>query len=379
LNVDLARRQFPHTWTDIVYLNHAAVSPLSFRVRDAVDAYLTKRALKGIEPYPWAIKMLLETKDLIAQVLHTQADRIAMVLNTGDGLNILANGLPWKDGDRVLLNTLEFPANIYPFLNLEKRGVRIDYAEAHDGNITLKSIQDAITPETRLVSLSLVQYLTGGRTDVQAIGEFCKERGVVFAVDAIQSLPHCAMDVERSHVDFLSCGSHKWLMAPEGTGFIYVSESMQERLTQSNLGWTSVSDAFNFQDLDPNRLRTDAGRYEGGMLNYPGVAGLKASLQFFFEFGLHEMERQTLSLSSYLIDRLGSRGVEVITPKQEASRSAIVSFRMDDAEAVHKRLMDKQIILSLRAGRDGIPYLRAAPHFYNTEEEMRKLFIALFD
>src|SRR4051812_49095585 len=131
-----ARREFPHTWSEMVYLNHAAISPMSFRVRDAVDKYLARRALKGIEPYPWALKMAMETKGLLAQMINARADQMAFVLNTSDGLNVLAQGLDWEPGDRVLINSLEFPSNVYPFLNLKRKGVEIDVIDAENYKIT---------------------------------------------------------------------------------------------------------------------------------------------------------------------------------------------------------------------------------------------------
>ena len=372
MTIEEARREFPHTWSDIVYLNHAAVSPISFRVRDAIDRYLTRRALKGIEPYPWAQKMALETKIMIAQMLHARADQIAFVLNTSDGLNLLAGGIDWQPGDRVLINDLEFPANVYPFLNLKRRGVEVDIIQSKDYKVTPEQIAAGITSRTKLISISHVQFSTGAKMDLAAIGKLCRERDILFAVDAIQSLPHTSIDVVKDSIDWLACGPHKWLMSPEGTVFIFASDRVLAQLHQPYLGWTSVDDPFNFADLDPERLRPDAGRFENGNLNFPGIAGLNASMKFFFEFGLPEMERRVLDLSGYLIDRLEMRGVEVITPKQENERAAIVSFQFPESEKVHERLNSQQIVISLRAGR-----LRVAPHFYNTEEEIKKLLVGL--
>ena len=373
MTVEEARKEFPHTWSDMVYLNHAAISPMCFRVRDAADLYLTRRSLKGIEPYPWAQKMVLETKIMLGQMLHCRADQLAFVLNTSDGMNVLAEGIDWQPGDRVLINDLEFPANIYPFLNLKRRGVEVDIVASKDYKVTPQQIAERITPHTKLVSISYVQFATGAKADLTAIGKLCRERDILFAVDAIQALPHCPIDVERDNIDWLSSGSHKWLMALEGVGFVYAGDRALARIHQSYLGWRSVTDSFNFSELDPERLVPNAERFENGTLNFVGIASLNASLQFFFEFGLSEIERRVLDLSGYLIDRLEMRGVEIITPKQESERAGIVSFNMPDAEKVYERLHSEQIILSLRSGR-----LRAAPHFYNTEEEIKKLLVALF-
>lgn len=364
---DQARREFPHTWTDMVYLNHAAVAPLSFRVRDAVDRYQTRRALKGIEPYPWILKTVQETRGLLATMLNARSEQIAFVLNTSDGLNIIAQGLDWEPGDRIILNDLEFPANVYPFLNLKRRGVEIDFIRSQNGKITSEDIAAATTPKTKLVSISHVQFLTGAKADLRAIGKLCRERDILFSVDAIQSLPHTNIDVERDAIDFLACGSHKWMMAGEGAAFIYCSDRALERIHQASLGWISIENPFNFT-FRPDELRNGAARFENGTMNFSGITALHASLKFFFEYGLENIERDVLDLSGYLISLLDQRGIKIITPKAENEHAGIVSFAFPCAEKVFERSQKENIIISLRQGR-----LRAAPHFYNTEEEIRRL------
>ncbi|MFI5200818.1 MAG: aminotransferase class V-fold PLP-dependent enzyme [Candidatus Kapaibacterium sp.] len=372
MTLEQARKEFPQTQSDMVYLNHAAVAPLSFRVRDAVDRYQTRRALKGIEPYPWILKTIQETRELLAQMIGARADQIAFTLNTTDGLNIIAQGIDWQPGDHVLINDLEFPANAYPFLNLQRRGVVVDSIQAKDFRVTKDQIAENLTERTKLVSLSHVQFATGAKADLTAIGKLCRERDILFAVDAIQSLPHTALDVERDKIDFLACGGQKWMMSDTGIAFIYISDRALERLHQGYLGWLSIDNPFDFT-LRPEELRPGAGRFENGTLNFAGITALNASLKFFFEFGLKEMERNVLDLSGYLIERLEQRGVEVITPKAETERAGIVSFNFPDAEKVFERLHQQNIITSLRQGR-----LRVSPHFYNTEEELQKLLVALF-
>jgi cysteine desulfurase / selenocysteine lyase len=374
MTVTEARKQFPHTWTETVYLNHAAVSPISFAVREGVGKYLEKRALKGIEPYPWAMKMMLETKIMLGALINARAEDIAFVLNTSDGLNILATGLDWKAGDHIILNAVEFPANLYPFLNFKRFGVNVEILHSDDQLITPEQIAAAIRPETKLVSVSSVQFMTGQKLNLNAIGKICREKDILFAVDAIQGLPHARFDVIADNIDFVSCGSHKWLMSPEGTAWVYANERALSRISQAYLGWTSITNPFDHTAIDPTRLRPDSGRFENGTLNYVGMSGLKASLEFFNEFGLEQMTRNVLDLSGYLHDRLSSRGINVITPKDEAARAGIITFDFDNAEAVHARLLKQDVVISLRVGR-----LRVSPHFYNTEEELRKFMIALLD
>jgi cysteine desulfurase/selenocysteine lyase len=374
MTIEDARRQFPHTWTDMIYLNHAAISPLPFVVRDAVDRYLERRALKGIESYPWANKMALETKGLIADLLHTKPERIAFTLNTAEGVSILASGIDWQPGDRILLYRYEYPANVYPYLNQKRYGVEIDYMEPHDWRITLDVVKKHVTPRTRLLSLSFVQFLTGFRAEVEAIGKFCKEQNIIFAVDAIQGLPHSYIDVEKSNIDFLATGSHKWIMGTEGLGFVYISERAQSLIHQKSMGAASVSHPFNFFDFDVDRLRDDASRYENGTLNFPGIAALNAVMKFHADFGFAEIEKQVLAHSAYLISRFKTRGVKILTPDNESERAGIVSIEIEEPEELLERLQKKNIVVAVRAGK-----LRLSPHFYNTEEELRTAVNVIFE
>ncbi len=358
----------------MIYLNHAAISPMSFRVREAVNKYLERRSLKDIESYPYAPKIVIETKKLLADILHTTSDRIAFTLNTAEGLNILAEGLEWKEGDRILLYRYEYPSNVYPFLNQARKGAIIDFYDAKDHRITLDVIKEHIKPETKLLSISSVQFSSGYRADLESIGAFCKEKGIIFSVDGIQSVPYRSIDVTKCHIDFLSVGSHKWMMSTEGVAFVYVSERVQKLIHQSSMGWTSVKNAFDHFNFDTNRLRDDAGRYENGTLNYPGIIAMNASLKFFGEFGFDDMEKQTLYLSGLIIDMLEKRGVQVITSKNESERAGIACASIENADEIIKRLHEKNIIVAVRAGR-----LRFAPYFYNTEEEVRKAVNAVFD
>ena len=374
MTLEDARRQFPHTWTDMIYLNHAAISPLPFVVRDAVDRYMERRALTGIELYPWANKIAFETKNLLADMLHTKSERIAFTLNTAEGVSLLASGIDWEEGDRILLYRYEYPANVYPYLNQHRHGVEIDFMEPGDHRVTLELVKKSVTPRTRLVAISFVQFLTGFRCDVESIGKFCLENDILFVVDAIQGLPQSFIDVEKSHIDFLAAGAHKWLMGSEGTAFVYISERAQKMIHQSAMGAASVANPFNFFDFDAGRLRDDASRYENGTLNFPGIAALNASLKFHADFGLSEIEKRVLEHSRYLVTRFRGHGINVLTPEKEAERSGIVSVEIEQPEEVLKRLLKKNIIVAVRGGK-----LRLSPHFYNTEEELRTAVNAIFE
>lgn len=374
MTITEARKQFPHTWTDMIYMNHAAISPLSFRVREAAGKYLEKRSLSDIECFPWAPKMAFETKKLIAARLGTTPDRISYAMNTADGLNVLASGLDWKQGDRVLLYRYEYPTNVYPFLIRKRDGVEVDLYDVADHRITVDVIKEHLTPQTKVLSLSMVQFSTGYLADIEAIGKLCKERDIIFSLDAIQAFPHMPFDVEKWNVDFISVGGHKWLMSPEGIGFIYVSKRAQERISQSWMGSTSVKNPFNHFEFDIDRIRDDASRYENGTLNYPGIAALKASLEFQREFGFDEVHKHTLFLTSRFADLFSQRGVKIVSPQGSGETSGIIAVEMENADEIFKKLLAKDIHVAVRRG-----FLRISPFFYNTEEEVKKVINTVFD
>jgi cysteine desulfurase / selenocysteine lyase len=374
MTIGEARKQFPHTWTDKIYFNHGAISPIPFCVREAVGKYLEKRSLSDIECFPWAPKMAFETKKLIASRLGTSPTRIAYVLNTADGLNVLASGLVWEKGDRILLYKYEYPTNVYPFLIRKRDGVEIDLYDAPDHRITADVIKEHLTPDTKLLSLSMVQFSTGYQADIEAIGKLCKERGIIFSLDAIQAFPYMSFDIEKWNVDFISVGGHKWLMTPEGVGFIYVSEHMQDLIRQSWMGSTSVKNPFDHFNYDIERVRPDASRYENGTLNYPGIVALKASLEFQQEFGFDEVQKQTLFLTSRLAELFSARGANVISPQGKNETSGIIAVEIENADEVWKKLTAKDIHVAVRRG-----FLRMSPYFYNTEEEVKKVVDAVFE
>ncbi len=198
-----------------------------------------------IDDFVSMLKVFEETKAGLAKLINTTIERIAFVDNTTNGLNILAQGMKWEKGDRILLNDIEFPANVYPFLNLEKDGVVIDFVKSHDGIVSAEDIIENVKPGTKLISVSQVQFLTGYRIELQKLGEFCKENGIIFCVDAIQGLGAVRLDVQKDNIDFISCGTQKWLMGLQGLAFIYISKNLQEKLTPKYTGWQSVKNAWN--------------------------------------------------------------------------------------------------------------------------------------
>jgi cysteine desulfurase / selenocysteine lyase len=351
-----------------IYMDHAAVSPLSTLARDTLLAYWKMRAglQEGVEEELMALRDRFKA-DIAALIGAPSGKGIALVPNTSTGLNIVASGLPWKRGDRVILNTLEFPANIYPFLNLERLGVKVDWIRPHDGRISVEAVASALRPRTRLLSISFVQFLNGYRADLEAIGKLCRARGVWFVVDGIQGLGAVPMDVKKFRIDALASGGAKWLMWPMGTGFLYCAPELLKALHPAHAGWLGVKDALNFRDYRLDFLET-AEKFEGATLNWMGLAVAHRMLREFLTLGREGIWRRVHSLSTRILEGCGELGLEVVTPREPDHRSGIVTLRVPDAEKAHRRLARKGVVISLREG-----LLRISPHCTNTSEEVEQL------
>lgn len=373
IDVQSYRTRFPFLSGGTIYLDHAAIGPVPRSSREAVEAYLRERSDGGINLFHAFLKTHAETKRTIGDLIHAAPDRIAFCDNTSNGLNILASGFPWKSGDRVLLTDVEFPANVYPFLNQKRHGVEIDYLKWTPQGFGVEAVERALTPRTRVLSISYVQFLHGCRSDLAAIGALCRKKGVLLSVDAIQAAGAVPIDVQAMHIDFLSCGSQKWLLSTEGAAFVYVSENAQEHIRQAYLGWLSINDFFT--DFFRHRLDLDptARRYEGGTLNVAGIICLRESIRLLLDAGIKRIERHLQGLTQLCVDRIRQEGAELLTPEDPAARAGIVSVRLPGAQQTFERLQREGIIVSLREG-----CIRFSPHFYNTEDEVLKALDATF-
>ena len=370
-SLDLHRSLFPYLSTGLVYLNHAATSPLSTNVVAAMQLHLELRSEGPIELYQNDVKLLPRLRGQVRDLINAESpDRIALFSNTSDGLNMIVSGLVWRQGERVLLNDMEFPANVYPYIGLKRQGVEIDMLACPDGTISPEMIERAITPRTRVVALSAVQFLTGFRADLSAIGEMCRRKGILFFVDGIQAVGATTVDVQTMKIDMMSAGSQKWQMGPQGTGFLYVSERVQEMVDQHSIGWLSVQTPWNFRDF-AQPLAASARRYEGGTLNFIGLKGMNAALGTLLETGPKRIEERILHLTDHLTRGLDEVGeVSLISPREEEHRAGIVTFGVgtpERAQSVFDALTKERVMISLREG-----LLRVSPHFYNTEEELEK-------
>lgn len=378
MNKTEIRTLFPHTAKGHFYLNHAAISPMSNRVKHAIEMFLADRNSGNIDNFPEWMELTEETRQLIARLIGSEnPERITFMGNTSDALSAVAEGFNWDEGDEIILNIMEFPSNIQPFRILENRGVKLIYMEPDEaGRITPEMVEKAITPKTKMVSISFVQYLNGFRADLKSIGEICKENDVYFIVDGIQGLGAFELDVNVCHIDALASGAHKWLMSPMGIGFLYLSEKLANHLKPAKTGWLSVKVPWEMSNFNQPWLPVSK-HLETGTYNTIGIVGLNSSLKHLVDIGIHTIQNEILNLTDFLISNLSNlKGVELLTPEPKDEHAGIVTFNLgseQSADEIVESLQSKQITISARNG-----CMRISPHYYNTEDELQRVLDAIF-
>jgi cysteine desulfurase / selenocysteine lyase len=372
MTIEQIRSLFPYLETGAIYFNHAAVSPLSTPVVAAMQEHLAMRSTGAIDDYNKILRTFATARARTAELINAESDRIAFAENTSTGLNILAQGLQWKHGDEIILNSIEFPSNVYPFLNLKSQGVNIEFVKAHDGIVSAEDIIAAVTPRTKLISISFVQFLTGYRADMQMLGEYCRAHNIIFCVDAIQGLGALRLDVKKCCIDYVSCGTQKWLMSEPGLAFVYLTSELQERLKPAFVGWLSVNNAWDLLNFDLS-LKKDATALQTGTTNNIVIAAFAAALGVMDQIPAAEREQIVLDNSEYFIGKLQEAGYKpILAGIDRKYLSGIVSFPHEDAQAVFVKLTKANITCSLRQG-----IIRFSPHFYNVRDEIDKAILSL--
>ncbi len=364
------RSFFPVTRT-LAYLNHAGVAPISTRAAEALARYSAEATDRGAFDYPRSYDAEIErVRGRASQLLGAGIDEIAFAKNTSEGLGMVAAGLDWQRGDRVVTCDLEYPSNVYVWWNLRSQGVETVMLRSRDGRLPIESVEEALQhPRTRLLALSSVEFGSGARNDLPTLGRLCRERGVLFCVDAIQSLGLFPLDVAECHVDFLAADGHKWLLSVEGCGLFFCRRALLSRLAPRVVGWRSVT---NNQDFDHYHmeLQPGAGRFEEGTPNTPGIFALGAAIDLLLELGIEAIGRRVLELTDRLCEGLAERGAEIASPRTPGQSSGIVAFRIPDETPSRTvaRLRAAGVFVVERRG-----CVRASPHFYNTPEDLERL------
>lgn len=355
------RTEFPVS-RELIYLNHAAVSPLSRPAAMAMKNLADDVCCHGSLHYGKWMEAYAGLRTAAAKLINASPGEIAIVKNTSEGISMVAEGLDWKPGDRVIVFEEEFPANYYPWLRLQRRGVELTVLSIYD---PIERIASAIET-ARLLAISYVNYLSGFRVNLQRIGELCSEHGCFFFVDAIQGMGAFPIDVEACHIDALSADGHKWMLGPEGNGVLYVREKWLDAIEPVEFGWTNPVNYADYNSRDMT-LRRDAGRYECGTLNTAGCFGQRAAIEFLLGIGIDNISAAIHSLADQLEASVRARGYAVITRRTHDTGSGIVTFRHPsvDSRSIVSDLGRNRIVATSRQG-----WIRMSPHFYISPEDI---------
>ena len=357
-----------------IHMNHAGVSPMSHRGRAAIEQVVEASLNRPYRDH-WAQDEADRVRELVAQLINGPADSVALTRSTAHGISLLAQGLDWKAGDNVVSAEGEYPANVYPWMALAAQGVGLRFAKVVDGRITVESVLSLIDARTRVVALSHVEFWNGFRLDIEAIGAECRRRGIIFAVDVMQSAGALCVDVGSMPIDFCAAGAGKWLMGPPGIGFCYCVPELLERLRPVVVGVCSVVGYDKYFDYDLT-FNPTARRFEESVVSLLDTAAFGAALELLLEVGRDVIESRVLDLAAHLAAGLADAGYELVEPwpRARAESSGIVSFRKPGAGA-------KEVLRDLTAAhviaRTHRDFVRLSPHFYNTDEEVDRVLDVL--
>jgi selenocysteine lyase/cysteine desulfurase len=363
--------EFP--WTrrgDVAFLNHAGTGPLPSRTVRALHDFDRLRSEPWRIEHDFQFGVLARAREMCARLIGATAGEIALMVNTTYGINLAARALPLSAGDVVLSSDREFPANVYPWMALERtRGVtyrRLPTVERlADEGALLRALDE---PGVKVLTISWVSFETGLRVDLARLGAACRERGIFFVVDAIQGVGAAPLDVRECAIDILACGAQKWLLSPWGTGFAYVRRELIADLEPNDVGWMSVRNSEDFTRLCDYALRylDDARRFEVITLPFQEFAGLNATLSLFEEVGLEQVHGLVAGRAGQIVEWANRRrDVTLVTPADPSRRAGVVSVIPRDPVASSEALRRHGVVHSLREG-----VIRLAPHFYTSEEEL---------
>jgi selenocysteine lyase/cysteine desulfurase len=352
---------------DILYLNHAAVSPWPQRTVAAVRHFAEQNGYQGSLDYPQWLVTEQQLREKLACLINAPSpDDIALVKNTSEALSFVAYGVDWRSGDNIVSSNQEFPSNRIVWESLAPQGVELRQADLDSQETPEDALFALVDENTRMIAISSVQYATGLRMDLGRIGGFCRERGILFCVDAIQSIGAVHFDAQAIQADFVAADGHKWMMGPEGLALFYCRTELRERLRLTQFGWHMVEAVGDFDQLQWQPA-SSARRFECGSPNMLGIHALNASLSLLAETGMDRVEELVLGNSRYLTRGLEELGMRVTTPADPARHAGIVSFNAPDGEIqpLFERLLSAGVFCACRSGN-----IRFSPHFYTPREKL---------
>jgi cysteine desulfurase/selenocysteine lyase len=368
MEMERIREFFPVT-KNYNFQNHAGVAPLCVQAAEAMRLYVDQ-ILHDAGIKAGFYKHAEQVRRSAARLINATPEEIAFIKNTTEGIGWVANGLSWNTGDNVVTTNVEFPANIYPWMGLKARGVQLKMVPEENGRVPVDRIADAIDNRTRVVTVSAVQFASGYRLDLATLGRICKEKGVLFCVDAIQALGVFPIDVRAMNIDFLSANGQKWLCGPEGCGIFYCHQALIGHLKPVMAGWLGMKDALDFGTYRFEFVDT-ARKFDTGSYNLCGIYGLGAAIDLWLEIGVEQVAARILELTDRLVQGLRAKGYRILSSRRPGESSGIVAFISDvhDHQKIQQHLQDEhRIVIAVREGR-----LRSSPHVYSTPEEIDQL------
>lgn len=353
---------------DLIYLNHAGVSPWPLRTAREVEQFAEENMLQGSLRYTEWLKVEMDLRDQARQLLNAPSkDDIAFLKNTSEALSAVAYGLDWEPGDNIISSNQEFPSNRIVWESLSAKGVTFRQADLDSAGSPEEALFSLVDDRTKLLTISSVQFSTGMKMDLVRIGEFCRQRGILFCVDAIQSLGAVQFDVQKIMADFVMADGHKWMLGPEGLAVFYSNPDARKRLRLNQFGWHMVEAMGEFDRRDWTAAKS-ARRFECGSPNMLGIHALNASLSLLLEVGMDRVEKEVLRRSAYLFDKIKSmQKLEMITPTGQDRYAGIVTFRKNgtDPAALYQYLMRNNVMCAHRCGG-----IRLSSHFYTPYEHL---------
>lgn len=370
-NEELRQREFPVA-RERIFLGHAGVCPLPRRVAQAMNDCANGAMLGDQEAF--VMHRIADARQAGAKLLRCQPDEVSLVGPTSLGLSLVAAGLKFRRGDNILIYHDDYPTNVYPWMALAEKGVQVNLLNTRSlGAIRAVDVMGQVDENTRLVALASCHFVSGHRLEYAAIGQYLRERGILFCLDAIQTLG--AFQTTMEHVDFLAADGHKWLLGPCGAGLLYVRRDLQEKLNPPVYGWHNVRNP-DFVAQETIEYRTGAAKFEAGTHNLVGLVGLLTAMEMLLELGIDNIAAELARKRAWLVPALQAKNYTVLNsdPKPEWAGGITSFFRPGtDLPALHQRLADAGVVTSLRTDRQGHHYVRLSPHFYNTDEELHRV------
>ena len=368
------RALFPVTQR-AAYLNHAAVSPPPISTIRAIEAQLKDVHENGSANFRSWLSVKERARELLAKLLGARPEQVAFVRNTSDALSTVANGMNWRAGDNIVTFRREFPSNIYPWLRIrDVFGVEVRMCDERDGRIEFSDLESLIDQNTRIVAISHVQYASGFRMDLKRLGQLARRHDALLVVDVIQALGVVPIEVEAEYIDVAAGAGHKWLLTPEGVGYLYLSDRARDRIQPTLVGWVSVPNPDDFLNFDQGWNR-GALAWETGTAPISLIHGFKASLELLNGLGVEKIANYLEELTDYLCERLEGRPYDILSSREPGEKSQIVCIRHKgdlSAMALYAQLMERKIVTAPRNDR-----LRISPHLYNTSQEIDDLIKSL--